>query len=89
MIVVSSVTFNTWKVEKKDGKKVGDQTNETFKKTLKQIIKEELQAVMTESSLGFPDPELEQDLMDGVRTLPYDGYLEEEVHLRNNRSTLP
>ena len=49
------------------------------KKTLKQIIKEELQAVMTESSLAFPDPELEQDLMDGVMTLPYDGYLEEEA----------
>ena len=49
------------------------------KESLKQIIKEELEAVMTESSVGFPDPELEQDLMDGVMTLPYDGYLEEQA----------
>ena len=47
------------------------------KQTLKRIIKEELEAVMAEST--FPDPELEQDLMDGVMTLPYEGYLEEQA----------
>ena len=49
------------------------------KESLKRIIKEELQAVMIESSVGFPDPGLEQDLMDGVMTLPYEGYLEEQA----------
>ena len=52
------------------------------KRQLKRIIREEYSRLKSQglinemSGVAFPDPELEQDLMDGAQNEPYDGYVE-------------
>ena len=50
------------------------------KKQLQKIIREEYSRLVRKGLINemaaFPDPELEQDIMDGAENEPYDGYVE-------------